>query len=98
MMKIDGNLNIPAINSGNKAGAVSNNKFDFKKMLLDEVNKVNDAELESNRLDKALITGNAENIHEVMIAAQKAEITLDFSVQVKNKAVEAYKEIMRIQL
>lgn len=98
MMKIDGNLNIPAINSGNKAGTLNNEKFDFKKMLVNEVNKINDAEMESNRLDKALITGDADNIHEVMIAAQKAEITLDFSVQVKNKALEAYKEIMRIQL
>lgn len=67
-------------------------------MLVDEVNKINDAEMETNRLDKALMTGDVENIHEAMIAAQKAEITLDFAVQVKTKAVEAYKEILRIQL
>lgn len=97
-MKIDGNLKIPALNNGQKAGEVSNEKFDFKKMLMNEVNKINDTEKESGRLTTDLITGKADNIHEVMIAAQKAEITLDLAVQVKSKAVEAYKEIMRIQL
>lgn len=97
-MKINGNFALPEIDKGMKSSPKTTNGFDFKKTLIDEVNKINDAEKESNRLDKALITGEIENIHEAMIAGQKAEITLDYAVQVKNKAVEAYKEILRIQL
>ncbi len=97
-MKINGNFNLPDINSTGGQTKTTSGGFDFKKMLVDEVNKINDAEKDSNRLDKALATGDVENLHEAMIAAQKAEITLDYAVAVKNKAVEAYKEIMRIQL
>ena len=97
-MKINGNFSVPSMNNEIKGTGTQQSGFDFKKMLVDEVNKINDAEMETNRLDKALMTGDVENIHEAMIAAQKAEITLDFAVQVKTKAIEAYKEILRIQL
>lgn len=97
-MKINGDLNIPSINSGSNISGSTNEKFDFKKMLISEVNKINDAEKISLEYDKALATGDIENLHDAMIAAQKAEITLDFAVQVKNKAIEAYKEILRLQL
>ena len=45
-----------------------------------------------------LITGEVEDLHQVMIAAQKASITLDLTIQVRNKVVEAYQEIMRMQM
>ena len=97
-MKINGGFEIPSVKGSTGTANISNDKFDFKKMLVNEVNKINDAEQTSNRLDKAIITGDVDNLHDAMIAAQKAEITLDYAVQVKSKALEAYKEIMRIQL
>jgi flagellar hook-basal body complex protein FliE len=42
--------------------------------------------------------GGEKNLHEAMIAMEKADITLRFAVQVRNKAIEAYQEIMRIQV
>lgn len=97
-MKINGNFDLPEIKRTIGQTQKTAEGFDFKKMLVEEVNKINDAEQESTRLDKALITGEVENIHEAMIAAQKAELTLNYAVQVKSKAVEAYKEILRLQL
>jgi len=43
-------------------------------------------------------TGKAKNLHEVMIAMEEANISTRFVVQVRNKMIEAYQEIMRMQL
>jgi flagellar hook-basal body complex protein FliE len=51
--------------------------------------------------DKAAVsanTGGPVDLHDVMIAMEKADITLRLLVQVRNKAVDAYKEIMRMQV
>lgn len=70
----------------------------FKKFLFEALDKVSDAEKVSNQMDLMAASGDIENIHDAMIAAQKAEITLNFAIQVNNKLIDAYKEIMRIQL
>ena len=69
----------------------------FSDFLVDALEKVNEAEIESNKLDELLAVGEVENLHEVMIASQKAEIVLNLAVEVRNKLTDAYKEIMRIQ-
>jgi len=43
-------------------------------------------------------TGDSVSIHELMIAMEKADISLRLMVQVRNKAIEAYQEIMRMQV
>lgn len=60
---------------------------------------------ETNALQKevevqqiAFATGETDNILDVMLAEQKASTALTFTVQVTNKVIEAYKEIMQIQL
>ncbi len=60
---------------------------------------------ETNALQKeaemsqlAFATGESDNILEVMLAQEKATTALNFTVQVTNKLVEAYKEIQQIQL
>ncbi|MCM8901223.1 flagellar hook-basal body complex protein FliE [Caldicoprobacter algeriensis] len=45
-----------------------------------------------------LATGQVENFHKVMIDAEKADIALQFTLQVRNKLLEAYQEIMRMQI
>jgi flagellar hook-basal body complex protein FliE len=42
--------------------------------------------------------GQAETLHDTMIAVEKADISLRLLLQVRNKAVEAYQEIMRMQI
>ena len=49
--------------------------------------------------DKAatdLATGKSQNIHETMLASSQAEITFNLMVQVRNKALQAYQEVMRM--
>lgn len=72
--------------------------LNFKQFLSDAIDSVNKAENTSNQMDQMMASGDIENIHDAMIAAQKAEITLNFAIQVNNKVIDAYKELMRIQL
>ena len=49
-------------------------------------------------MTEKLINGGNVDLHEVMIASQKASITLNATMEVRNKAVEAYQEIMRMSV
>lgn len=46
----------------------------------------------------ALATGEIQNLHQVTIDSLKAEIALQFTLQIRNKVIESYQEIMRMQI
>lgn len=70
----------------------------FKSILEKSINEVNDLLTTSDQKTVGLAVGRAENLHEVAIASEKAETALKLLVQVRNKALEAYHEIMRMQV
>ena len=49
-------------------------------------------------MTEKLINGGNVDLHEVMITSQKASITLNATMEVRNKAIEAYQEIMRMSV
>ena len=57
------------------------------------LNAVNDAKLHSERLEEDLAMGGPTSIHEAMIAAEKAELSLQMAVQIRNRILNAYSEI-----
>ena len=72
--------------------------LEFGKVLGSALGEVNDLDKESGRQLELLAAGKSENVHEVMMAVQKSKIAMDFTIAIRNKAVEAYKEIMRMQM
>lgn len=78
-------------------GVIDANKS-FVDTLKDAVQAVNTAQKEADVKMQDLATGKSQNIHETMIAAEKADIALRLMVQVRNKMIEAYQEIMRMQV
>ena len=70
----------------------------FSEVLSDALSQVNQFQLEADRQSMLLATGQASEIHSVMIAAEKAELALELTLQLRNKALEAYQEIMRMQV
>ena len=70
----------------------------FKDMLKDSLNKVNEQQLKADQLTQDFISGNVEDLHTVLIATEEARLSLELAVQVRNKCVEAYKEINNMQL
>ena len=70
----------------------------FGEFLVDALKKTNELELESERLNAALAAGRIEDISQVVVASQKAEIALQLTLQLRNRATQAYQEIMRMQV
>lgn len=70
----------------------------FADILKQSLNNVNDMQVKSDKMTQLMATGQVEDLHEVMVVAQKANITLQTTVEVRNKVIEAYQEIMRMQI
>ncbi len=70
----------------------------FKVALSQAIEDVNTLQQESATKTELLASGNIDNLHDVMITGQKASITLQATVEVRNKVIEAYQEIMRMQV
>lgn len=71
---------------------------DFSKYLGEALDAVNQKQIESERLNLQLAAGQVDDIHQVMIAAQEASLALSLTVQVRNKVIEAYQEMMRMPI
>jgi flagellar hook-basal body complex protein FliE len=93
-------INLGAINHQNPFQKVeqSKNKTAFMNVLNGYLNNVNNTVKQSENLTAKIATGEVENIHDVTIAAQKAKLALELTVTVRDKAVESYQEIMRMQI
>ena len=70
----------------------------FSEMLKDALKKTNELQLESDKLNMALAAGRVEDISQVVVASQKADIAIQLTLQLRNRAVSAYQEIMRMQV
>ncbi|MBS4213043.1 flagellar hook-basal body complex protein FliE [Neobacillus rhizophilus] len=70
----------------------------FANSLSEALQKANDTIVQSENMSEKIATGEIKNIHDVTIAAQKAQIALQLTTQVRDKVVEAYQEIMRMQV
>ena len=82
-----------------RATIEANRLFDADPLKYSElVSKVNDMQTQSDQAIQGLATGENKNLHEVMISMEKASISFQFLSQVRNKAVEAYQEVMRMQV
>ncbi|OCL88743.1 flagellar hook-basal body protein FliE [Aliarcobacter thereius] len=70
----------------------------FKDMLNSAVNDVNDAQITGYNSMKDIATGKVENLQEAVQRIEEAELSLKLGLEVKNKAINAYREIMRMQI
>ena len=70
----------------------------FHEFLTDSLGEVNGLIKESERLNMELAAGRITDVSEVVIASEKAGIATQLTMQVRNRAVEAYQEIMRMQV
>jgi len=70
----------------------------FGEILSNALNAVNQSQKSSEQMSNLLASGKIDDLHTVMIESQKAELMLQFTLQVKNKILDAYTEIMRMQM
>lgn len=70
----------------------------FGQIIKETISKTIEAEAQGDKAIESLASGQAKNLHEVMISVEKADISLKMLVQFRNKALQAYEEVMRMQI
>lgn len=71
---------------------------EFASMVDKTLKMIEDTQAESDKAMTDLATGKNKNIHEAMITMEKADMSLKLGMQIRNKIIDAYKEIMRMQV
>ena len=71
---------------------------DFADWLAAGVGQANDKIAHADALVQRLALGEADNLHQVMLALDDARLTFNLLVQVRNKLLEAYQDVMRMQV
>ena len=80
------------------AGSQGDGGPSFAETLSQSLDKVNDLQKEADVAIKDFVSGETRNIHETMIAVNKADLAFRLTMQVRNKIVEAYQEVLRTQV
>ena len=70
----------------------------FGDILKDAINITNQNEQEDVAQTEGLLSGDVNDLHTSMIAMEKADISLQFTMQIRNKILDAYNEVMRMQV
>lgn len=95
--RINGDLNL--LNTQNlKLEEKKNESSSFMSLMEDKLQEVNSLQKNSDNLIEDFALGKTDNIHQVMVAGEKAEIAMNLTLSIQNKVIDAYKEIMRIQV
>jgi flagellar hook-basal body complex protein FliE len=70
----------------------------FSEILKDSISKVGELEKDANEQTEKLVKMEGQDIHNTMIAVEKADLSFQLMMQIRNKIISAYEEIMRIQV
>lgn len=81
---------------GNKVQGGDASSKSFSDMLSDSIDEINKLQQNANQQVEKLANGEIKDVHQVMIAAQEANLTFSMMMQVRNKIVEAYQEISKM--
>lgn len=87
---------------GNLPADSRNTKIDknvpFGDYLKNVLHRTDQLQKEADQAVQALAAGNLDNLHDVMIVAEQAQLSLQLTVQVVNKVIQAYQEVYRMQI
>ncbi|QYK53357.1 MAG: flagellar hook-basal body complex protein FliE [Fimbriimonadaceae bacterium] len=71
---------------------------DFGQMLMDVIKEVNGTQADAKNLQNDLMTNRPVEYHDLMIAMERASTAMQLTMQVRNKVLEAYQEVARMQV
>lgn len=91
--------NLPSFGDLNPFSELGNKSSkSFSELLASSLSEVNSMQEEANKAIQRLASGQTKNISETMLAVENAELAFKTMNQVRMKVIEAYKEIMRMQI
>lgn len=82
----------------NKIEKSDSSSRNFLDILKEKLDAVNDKQITAENTTESFIKGEETDIHKVMLNTEEAKMSLELAVQVRNKMVEAYQELSRMQL
>ena len=91
-------VKLPLLQSGGASVAGATPDKSFGQLLSDALDGVNTLQHQAAQAATDLATGKVEDISQVVIAAEKATVALQLTIQIRNKALESYQEMMRMQV
>ena len=91
-------LNAVPFQSGGGTPPNATGKTEFQDLMEKGIKEVNTGAREAEKASMDLASGRSSNIHETMLAVTKAELGFNMMVQMRNKVIEAYQEVMRMQV
>lgn len=88
-----------ALEQGTPASKPQGGNEDFGSMLMDAMKEVNQSQNDARQLQNSYLAGQSGvEVHDVMIAMERATVALQLTMQVRNKVLEAYQELNRMQV
>ena len=91
--KLGGNTKLDGNNT-----KLDGNSSEFSKLLKKSINDLNTAQESSDKALADMATGQVKDLHQAAITISKAETSMKLMLEVRNKAISAYKEILRTQI
>ncbi len=89
---------IPPISVDAAQNAAEVSPSSFKDLLKKAVSDLNASQVGANESIKELATGGEENLHDVIIEMEKASMTLQYAIQIRNKVLEGYQSVIQMQI
>ena len=86
------------LNSVRQRGSRDDQVTGFKDQFFRALSEVNQTQLHADRMAEHLAAGEVEDLSQVMLATEKANLSMLLTLRMRNQALDAYKEIMRMQV
>lgn len=90
---VSGSASTTDVNNALKESGAS-----FGQTLTQALSDVNNLQSEAGKAVESLVSGEGTDLHDVMIAVEKARTSFDLLMEIRNKTIDMYQEIMRIQV
>ncbi|MEK6706374.1 MAG: flagellar hook-basal body complex protein FliE [Bdellovibrionota bacterium] len=88
----------PALKTVRNIGLQDSSPNTFSDILKNSLEKVNQHQNEADTAIKELMAGRTKNVHETMLLLERADASLKMMMQVRNKILDAYREVMKMQV
>ena len=83
---------------GNKQAPTSESIGEFKEMFSNLISSVNELQQDSGNIQNAFLSGDPVELHQVMIKAEEAGVATELLLEIRNKLVSAYQDLLRMPL
>ena len=91
-------LTLPQLSQLTPANSSAGQPGDFQKVLTGAINQVESLNNSAADSVQKFLRGDNDELHTTILATQKAEVAFQLGLQVRNKVVDAYQEIMKMQM